>query len=107
MTGRGLRTRGFNQSALMAGVLSRSNGIPLRLDMLHKIKDTPPQVGLSRAARMRNLRGAFRAKAGVKEMSVVLIDDVITTGATMRECAKALKKAGATEVIAVSLARTY
>jgi len=64
-------------------------------------------VGLSRRARLRNLRGAFSADRAAAGMGIFLLDDVITTGATMRECAKALKRAGAEEVIAVSLARTY
>jgi len=107
MTGAALRKRGFNQSALMADTLGQETGVPLRLHMLRKVKETPPQVGLSRLARMKNLRGAFRAEPGVKGLRIIILDDVITTGATMRECAMALRKAGAAEVIALSIARTY
>ena len=107
MTRAGLIKRGFNQSALVASALGRARGIPLRLDLLRKVKETPPQLGLSRKARLRNLRGAFRAEPGVKGLKVIVLDDVITTGATMRECAKVLKKACAAEVTALSIARTY
>jgi ComF family protein len=107
MTGAGLKKRGFNQSALVAKALGRARDIPLRLDLLLKIRETPPQLGLSRRARLRNLRGAFSAEPGVKGLNVIVLDDVITTGATMRECASALKKSGATEVTALSIARTY
>jgi len=107
MTRAGLIKRGFNQSALVAAEQSRSRGIPLRLDLLYKVKETPPQLGLTKKARQKNLRGAFRADHAVKGMHVIVLDDVITTGATMRECARALKKAGASEVTALSIARTY
>ena len=107
MTGAALINRGFNQSALMAEALGRQTGIPFRLHLLHKVKETPPQVGLSRSARMKNMRGAFRAEPDVEGMRIIILDDVITTGATMRECARALKNTGAVEVTALSIARTY
>jgi len=107
MTRGGLIRRGFNQSALVARALGKARGIPLRLDVLLKTRETPPQLGLSRRARLRNLRGAFRAEPGVRGLNVIVLDDVITTGATMRECAKALKKEGAAGVTAISIARTY
>lgn len=107
ITARALRSRGYNQSALLARELARVCGMPLRLDALWKVKETPPQVGLTRSARMRNLRGAFKADARLKGMDVVLVDDVITTTATARECSRALMKAGARSVFVASLARTY
>lgn len=107
MTRDGLRRRGYNQSALMAAALGKLSGRKARLDLLHKIKDTPPQVGLSRTVRLKNLRGAFSASDKAKGLNIVVLDDVITTGATMRECANALRKAGAASVTALSLARTY
>jgi ComF family protein len=107
MTRTALVKRGFNQSALVAAGVGRERGISLRLDLLHKIKETPPQLGLSRRARLSNLRGAFSAEPGVKGLRVIVLDDVITTGATMRECARALKRAGAAEITALSSARTY
>jgi len=107
MTARALRSRGYNQSALLARQVAIKCGIGLRLDLLHKIKETPQQVGLSRSARMRNLRGAFSADASVNGLEVVLVDDVITTTATARECSKALMKAGARSVFVAALARTF
>lgn len=107
MTRRSLRGRGFNQSALMARELAGLKGIPLMLHMLEKIRETAPQLGLSRRLRMKNLKGAFLADDRATGLSILLVDDVITTGATVRECARALKHAGAAAVTALSLARTY
>ncbi len=107
MAGGRLRHRGFNQSALMARELARLKGIPFKLHMLEKVRETAPQVGLSRRLRMNNLKGAFMAHSSVGGMSVLLLDDVITTGSTVRECAGALRRAGAASVTALSLARTY
>lgn len=107
MTIRGLRKRGFNQAALMGHGLGRLKGIPLRLGLLEKIKEIPPQVGLNRAARLRNVKGAFMATKDAQGLNIILMDDVITTGATVRECALALKKAGAANITALSIARTY
>jgi ComF family protein len=101
----GLRERGFNQSLLVARHLSRASGIPLETGVLYKKKDTPPQVGLSRNARLQNLKGAFSTRKPI-EGTVLLVDDVITTGTTITECTKTLLKGGAREAYAVSLART-
>lgn len=98
-----LKKRGFNQTLLIADALSKSCGVPLGSGVLFKIRKTPPQVGLPREERLRNLRGAFEAR-GVKGKRVILVDDVITTGATCTECSRALYRAGAEEVTAVVLA---
>jgi ComF family protein len=103
---RGLRERGFNQTLLVARALSRATGIPLDASSLHKKKETSPQVGLSRSQRMNNLRGAFGTRRRLDGRSVLLVDDVITTGATVRECSKTLMRAGASEVHALSIARS-
>ncbi len=105
LTARGLRQRGFNQSLLVARALSKKTGIPLYLDSLLKIKETPPQVGLSAAERRSNLTGAFTAKGELKNISILLIDDVVTTGATVTACSKALLKAGAKEITVLAIAR--
>lgn len=106
MSAEGLRERGFNQSLLIARHLSKVSGIPLEAGVLCKIKDTLPQVGLSRNARLQNLKGAFDTRKPLTGRTVLLVDDVITTGATISECTKTLLKGGATEVYAASLART-
>jgi ComF family protein len=102
----GLRERGFNQSLLVARHLSKASGIPLEAGVLYKKKDTLPQVGLTRSARLQNLRGAFGTRNKINGKTVLLVDDVITTGATITECTKTLLKSGAGEVYAASLART-
>jgi len=100
-----LRERGFNQALLMAKVISRNLKIPLYMDMLLKIRDTSPQVGLSAKERMKNIRGAFKASGKINNLRLLLLDDVMTTGATVMECSRALMRAGAKEVIVVTLAR--
>lgn len=106
LSSKGLRERGFNQSLLVARHLSRASGIPLETAVLYKKKDTLPQVGLTRSARLQNLRGAFGTRRNIKGKAVLLIDDVITTGTTITECTKTLLRADAGEVYAASLART-
>ncbi len=103
---KGLKDRGFNQAAVMARQLSRRWGIPLLQDCLRKVRQTSPQTGVTGQERLKNLRGAFEVSRPVASLRVVLVDDVITTGATMRECGRTLLKAGAREVTAVALAYT-
>jgi ComF family protein len=102
---RGLRERGFSHTLLLARALSKERGIPVHTGLLYKRKETPPQVGLSRAERLTNLRGAFSTRKRLNGERVLILDDVITTGATVRECAKTLRKAGAGTIYAASLAR--
>ncbi len=102
---RGLRERGFNHCYYVGKELSNISGVPLESRLLYKQKETPPQVGLPAYARKINLRGAFAMREKLQGERVLLVDDVITTGATMNECAKTLRRAGASEVTAVSLAR--
>lgn len=100
------RQRGFNQSERIARPLARRRSLPCRPDSLLRRKDTPPQAGLSAEQRAANLRGAFRAHARrVAGQRVLLVDDVLTTGATACACARALKSAGAREVHLVTFAR--
>lgn len=102
----GLRERGFNQSLLLARNIARQKKIPLSMDVLHKRKETPPQLGLSASKRRSNLKGAFQAIKSVQGKRLLLVDDVITTGSTVAECAKQLLKAGARQVIVLSIARS-
>jgi ComF family protein len=97
--------RGYNQSALIARELSGYMGIGVRYGILHKTRNTPSQVGLKKKEREQNLKSSFSA-SGVEGKSVMVVDDVITTGQTAREVSKALKQAGASEVIFVSVGRT-
>jgi ComF family protein len=102
---KGLRERGFNQSLLMARVLSKSSQVPLFMDILWKKKETLPQIGLSRKERSTNLKKAFAVKGDIRGLRLLLIDDVMTTGATVTECSNVLMKAGAQEVTVLTLAR--
>lgn len=106
-----LNERGFNQSLLIAHYLSKRLCIPLSIDGLQRVRWTRPQIELSKDERLKNVRGAFAIGAGLKPVStikdkmVILVDDVYTTGATVNECSKVLRKAGASEVVVFTLAR--
>lgn len=91
--------RGFNQSQLLCGAFPQDN---VTHQALRRVRATRPQVGLTPEQRRLNLSGAFRASDEVMNRSVLLVDDVITTGHTVGECARALKDAGATQVWAVA-----
>ena len=97
------RKRGFNQAYLMV----RSWGDVVRRDILERIRRTPPQTGLGRKERLKNVKGAFTVKsaAAVKDKHVLLVDDVYTTGATVKECARILKKSGAAQVDILTIGR--
>lgn len=101
--------RGYNQSALIASALSRRTGIAADLDLIDRIKATPPLKGLGRRERALAVRGAFRlgeaARRRVSGRSVILVDDVFTSGATANACAKALKRGGAASVNILCWAR--
>jgi ComF family protein len=101
--------RRFNQSAALAKVVGREAKIPVRTSWLTRARATVPQVGLDRAARAQNVAGAFvvpaAARAELRGRRVVIVDDVLTTGATIDACAKALTRAGAGRVDVLVFAR--
>ncbi|MGB3082724.1 MAG: ComF family protein [Candidatus Omnitrophota bacterium] len=101
-------SRGYNQSELISKILSGLVHVPFSMDNLIKIKNTPPQTELSKSARIKNLRGSFLAPrpSRVSGRSILLADDVMTTGATLEACAKELLRAGAKSVSAFTIART-
>lgn len=99
-----LRQRGYNQSALLARELARGTGIAVAEHVLTRRVATPPQVGLNAHERLLNVRGAFACQGAVSGLRVVVIDDVMTTGATLRACAEELLRAGATEAWGLTLA---
>lgn len=97
--------RGFNQSAVIAGTASRLMNVPHIDGLLVRTRETAAQKGLDRDRRRENLRGAFQFNENydINGMSVVLIDDIYTTGSTIYECAKTLYAAGAGEVLYIAL----
>ena len=101
--------RGFNQSALLARQIAATTGLPLHLDLIERRKPTPMLGGLGRTARARALRGAFAVpsekRAALKSRTVLLVDDVYTSGATAAACARVLKRAGAAKVVVLCWAR--
>ena len=104
-TAKKLEERGYNQSKVLAEEISRLTQIPL-IDAVQKVKETPSQVGLSLKERKENLKGCFKVveRAEVKGKRVLIIDDVLTTGSTLETLGEKLKKAGASQVIALTVA---
>ena len=103
---RRLRSRGYNQSALLARELSKLIALPLENNLLTRFKDAPPQVeAVSQSQRRSNVDGSFQCTQDVGGLQVLLVDDVVTTGSTMSDCALALKDAGAASVWGLALAR--
>ncbi|HHL43881.1 MAG TPA: ComF family protein [Hellea balneolensis] len=104
-----LRMRKFNQSALLSRKLAKYANIPYRTDILARSKNTPSQGGQSYLGRARNVSGAFKVMPGaghkVKNVHIVLVDDVYTTGATLNACARTLRKAGARQIDVLTLMR--
>jgi ComF family protein len=100
------RERGFSQTVKLAGAIHRITGIPWTGRALKRVRNTRSQTGLGRRERKLNVRGAFRADSTVdlEGKAILLVDDVITTGASMSAAAKALRRAGATKVLGIAAA---
>jgi len=106
---RRLWTRRFNQSAMLAAAVSAASGVPMVTDALKRVKATVQQVGLSRSERAANVQGAFRVpeqgEAAVVGRRLIVLDDVLTSGVTVEGCARALLRAGASNVDVLVFAR--
>ena len=101
-----LRRRGFNQAHELAKALHRLTALPLRPELLRRVKPAPPQAGLAAAQRRRNVRRAFQAAPDAANLCLWLIDDVMTTGNTLAEACRALHAAGTRETHVLFVART-
>ncbi len=99
------RTRGYNQSEVIARSVAAALGLPLRPRLLRRLRDTPPQATLDAVARSSNLRDAFEAVPVPGLGRVLLVDDVTTTGATFETAALALRAAGFRQIYALAIAR--
>lgn len=101
--------RRFNQSAMLAAAISAESRVPIAAGVLKRVKATAQQVGLTRTERASNVQGAFKvpeeSKAAVSNRRFVLVDDVLTSGATVEGCARALNRAGAANVDVLIFAR--
>ena len=99
------RKRGYNQADLLARALSRRIGIRCDMTLLTRRRERATQSQLPKRDRAANVRGAFAASSRVKGKSILIVDDICTTGETLRACAAALHDAGATRVCAVAVAK--
>ena len=101
--------RRFNQSALLAAAISAASGVPVATEALRRVKPTAQQVGLTRTERAANIQGAFRvpaeSKAAIAGRRFIVVDDVLTSGATVEGCVRALLRAGAANVDVLVFAR--
>ncbi len=106
---RRLWSRRFNQSAMLAAAISAESKLPVAIGALKRVKATAQQVGLTRSERAANMQGAFRVpeegKGAVTGRRLILVDDVLTSGATVEGCARALLRAGAANVDVLVFAR--
>jgi len=100
--------RGFNQAEVIARELGRAKGLPVLSRTLRRVRNIPAQTSLEADARRRNVSGAFavRRPAALKGLAVLLVDDVYTTGSTVKECCRTLRRAGVRSVRVLTLART-
>lgn len=102
---RRLRARGFNPASELAAAIASRAQLRVGVQLLERIRDTPSQTGQGRVARRRNVRGAFCARGPVPAR-IWLVDDVVTTGSTLGEAARALRRAGARFIVGICVART-
>ena len=101
-----LRERGYNQAELIARAMGSAVGLPV-IDRLERVRPTTKQHRLDRAARLANLRAAFSVRAAATSMpaAVIVVDDIVTTTATLEACASVLRSAGVREVYGFAVAR--
>jgi competence protein ComFC len=99
--------RGFNQSEILALEISKFFGLKMEKNLLERKKKTLPQAELNREEREENIKGAFSLKRKLEKTKILLVDDVFTSGATLKEAAKVLKENGAKKVIGIVLAREF
>lgn len=103
---RRIQERGYNQATLLADVFAQETGLPVLPDALYRSRMTESQTSLGAHARRRNVDGAFTARPSfVRGRSILLVDDVCTTGSTLQACADALRNGGASKVYAITVAR--
>lgn len=102
-----LGSRGANQCTEIARILSLALHTPIRHDLLYRIRNTDHQVGLKKAERLQNLDNAFQASSACKGLHVLLVDDIMTTGTTLRRCAEALHAQNVGSVSVAVVARTH
>jgi ComF family protein len=102
------KNRGFNQAKILAQIVSKEFMLS-ETDLLTRTRPTRPMFGLKKDERRKNIEGAFKIKkeqlGGIKNQAIILVDDLWTTGSTMRECAELLKRGGAKSVWGLTLAR--
>jgi ComF family protein len=99
------RMRGYNQAHELARAISRGIKVPVRTDLLERVRETTEQLGLKRKERRRNVRGAFELTAELTAKRIAIIDDVVTTGSTVNEIARVLRRAGAQHIEVWAIAR--
>jgi competence protein ComFC len=102
-----VRERGYNQAELIANPLARSLSLPCRSYLLARTRPRPDKLRLTVRERWRTVRGAYTIRQGLRvdNLRILLVDDVLTTGATLDACSRALRKAGAAKVVALTVAR--
>lgn len=101
-----LQTRGFNQSLEIARLLCKTWALPLDYQHCIRVKNTPPQTSLALKERQNNVKGAFQCNLNLSKARVLVVDDVMTTGASLNAVAKTLKQSGAITVDCLVMART-
>jgi competence protein ComFC len=101
-----LKTRGYNQSRILAKELSKHFQIPLVDDIIIEVKSKKSQTAVERKDRQSNISGIFQAAENISGKKIIIVDDIFTTGSTLSECAKVLKEAGAKNIIGITLAKT-
>jgi len=101
------RRRGYNPAALLARVVSQELRIPMAADVLRRVRDPGSMNGSGRAERLQRITGCFESEKALAGESVLLVDDVLTTGATASECCRVLRSAGAGRIDVITAARVF